>query len=160
MASRGVAPFQTHRMAIDVTATDNRYAQTLGQFDEDLAQAVLDGRITLRRARATQHERESNRVYIEVSGCGWPAPSDDLRGTVVGFTRNRTDCTGPVACALVDGVFVRLDARAAMLYVEVGEHVGTRGQYAEITGWREVDRDEYDRLTGIAEARASMGWTW
>jgi len=160
MGARATVPVTSLRVDLDVTTTDNRYPQTLGQFDGDLAEAVLEGRITLRRARAMQHERESHRVYIEVTGCGWPAPSEDLRGTVVGFTRNRTDCTGPVARAVVDGVFVRLDARPAMLYIVVGEHVGSRGQHAEIVSWREIDRDEYDRLTGIAEVRASMGWAW
>ncbi|TDL43846.1 hypothetical protein [Microbacterium oleivorans] len=151
------APVQPHRVNIDETSTDNRYPQTLGQFDEDLEQAVLHGELTLRRARETQHERESHRMYVETKGCGWPAPSDDLRGTVVGFTRNRLDATGPVAIYRVDGAFLRLDV-GGMLYIELGEHVGRRGQHAEIIGWCRIDRDEFDRLTGIAEVRASMGW--
>lgn len=151
------APVQPHRIEIDETATDNRYPQTLGQFDEDLEQAVLRGEITLRRARATQHERESGRMYVETTGCGWPAPSDDLRGTVVGFTRNRLDVTGPVAVYRVDGAFLRLDI-GGMLYIELGERAGRRNQHAEITSWRRIDRDEFDRLTGLAEMRASLGW--
>lgn len=154
------APVQPHRVQIDETATDNRYPQTLGQLDDDLAAAVLAGEVTLRRARERQHDRESRRMYIEVTGCGWPAPSDDLHGTVVGFTRNRLDATGPVARALVDGAFLRLDARPGMLYIELGDHVGSRSQHAEILGWREIDRDEFDRLTGLAEYRQSMGWNF
>ncbi|MDF2991884.1 MAG: hypothetical protein K0S37_2398 [Microbacterium sp.] len=151
------AVVQAHRVEIDVTATDNRYPQTLGQFDDDLAQAVLDGEVTLRRARETQHERESHRLYIEVTGCN--ATVGGEHGTTVGFTRNRLDATGPVAIYRVDGAFVRLDERPAMMYVELGEHLGSRSQYAEVTGWREIDRDEFDRLTRLAEYRASMGWT-
>lgn len=151
------APAQPHRVEIDEAATDNRYPQTLGQFDEDLERAVLRGEVTLRRARETQHERESRRLYIETKGCGWPAPSDELRGTVVGFTHNRLDATGPVAIYREDGAFLRLDA-GGMLYIELGERAGRRGQYAEITSWRQIDRDEFDRLTGLAEVRASMGW--
>ncbi|MGZ0070007.1 hypothetical protein [Microbacterium arborescens] len=152
------AALQPHRVQVDETATDNRYPQTLGQFDPDLGEAVLRGEVTLRRARETQHERESHRMYIETKGCGWPAPSDDLRGTVVGFTRNRLDPTGAVATYRVDGAFVRLDLRPGMLYIELGEHVGDRSQHAEILGWREIDRDEFDRLTGLAEIRRDMGW--
>jgi hypothetical protein len=154
-----IAAVQAHRVELDETATDNRYPQTLGQIDDDLSTAVLAGEVTLRRARATQHERESRRMYIEVKGCGWPAPSDDLRGTVVGFTRNRLDQTGPVARYLVDGAFVRLDSRPGMLLIELGEHVGSRSQHAEVLGWREITRDEFDRLTGLADARREMGWT-
>lgn len=147
------------RVNIDETATDNQYPQTLGQFDEDLSQAVLTGTVTLRRARSIQHERESRRMYIEVDGCGWPAPSDDLRGTVVGFTRNRLDTTGPVAMYRTDGAFVRLDCRPGMVYVELGDYVGRRLVHAEVLGWREIDRDEFDRLTGLDDVRRSMGWT-
>ncbi|MCC4906957.1 hypothetical protein [Microbacterium sp. cx-59] len=154
------AAVQPHRVAIDEAATDNRYPQTLGQLDDDLSAAVLAGDITLRRARDTQHERESRRMYIEVTGCGWPAPSDDLRGTVVGFTRNRMDYTGTVARALVDGAFVRMDDRPAMVYVELGEHVGDRSQHAEVLAWRYISRDEFDRLTGLDDVRRSMGWPW
>jgi hypothetical protein len=157
---RAGAPLQPHRVQIDESATDNRYPQTLGQFDPDLGEAVLRGEVTLRRARETQHERESRRMYVETKGCGWPAPSDDLRGTVVGFTRNRLDATGAVGIYRVDGAFVRLDVRPGMLYIELGEHVGDRLQHAEILGWREIDRDEFDRLTGLAEARREMGWTF
>lgn len=157
--TKRTAPVQPHRVDIDETTTDNRYPQTLGQLDDDLADAVLAGDLTLRRARHTQEERETHRMYIEVTGCGWPAPTDDLRGTVVGFTHNRTDQTGPVARAVTDGAFVRLDTRPAMLYIELGDHLGTRGQYAEITGYREITRDDFDALTGLTEARRSMGWT-
>lgn len=141
---------------LDETATDNRYPQTLGQLDDDLAQAVLAGDITLRRAQATHYERMANRLYIEVTGCNTTVGEE--HGTTVGFTRNRLDATGPVARYLVDGAFVRLDDGRRMFYVELGEHVGGRSQYAEVIGYREIDRDEFDRLTGLAEMRASMGW--
>lgn len=152
-----VAPVQPNRVTIDETTTDNRYPQTLGQFDDDLADAVLAGDITLRSARATQHEREARRMYIEVTGCNNSVSGE--HGTTVAFTRNRLDATGPVARYLVDGAFVRLDQRPAMIYVELGEHVGSRSQYAEVVSWREIDRDEFDRLAGLTEYRQSMGWT-
>lgn len=141
---------------LNETATDNRYPQTLGQLDDDLAQAVLVGEITLRTAQAKHQARMANRMYIESTGCN--ATVGEEHGTVVAFTRNRMDATGPVARYLIDGAFVRLDDRRAMVYVELGEHVGDRSQYAEIIRWREIDRDEFDRLTGITEMRASMGW--
>lgn len=79
------------------------------------------------------------------------------------------------------GAVVRLDERAAVIYVELGMRalVCTCGaeaiirahhtphcllmsnlstNYREVLGWREIDRDEFDQLTGIASLRAEFGW--
>jgi hypothetical protein len=58
------------------------------------------------------------------------------------------------------GAFVRLDERPAMLYAELGRSTGERGQWSEVVAVREVDRDEFDRLTGLEDVRRSMGWTF
>lgn len=56
------------------------------------------------------------------------------------------------------GAFVRLDERPVMLYAELGASVGERGGWSEVVSVREIDRDEFDRLTGLAGARREMGW--
>ena len=78
------------------------------------------------------------------------------------------------------GALVRLDDRAGIVYVELGMRAlvctcGVEGvrekhhehcnllsnlstSYREVLGWREVDRDEFDRLTGIEGLRVEFGW--
>lgn len=69
------------------------------------------------------------------------------RGIVRGVTR---------ALGHVSGAFVRLDEREAMLYVEL-VHSDEEG-WMKVTSSREIDRDEFDQLTGLAGARRDMGW--
>lgn len=79
------------------------------------------------------------------------------------------------------GAIVRLDDRPVFVYVELGlraltctcgaealrrehhhqhcdlmSHLST--YHREVLGWREIDRDEFDRLTGIAALRSEFGW--
>lgn len=79
------------------------------------------------------------------------------------------------------GAVVRLDERAAVIYVELGMRalICTCGaealfrahhhpdcllmsklstNYREVLGWREIDRNEFDALTGIASLRSELGW--
>ena len=79
------------------------------------------------------------------------------------------------------GGFIRLAERPAMVYVTFGASVtgpcdcwtqsdlerehnpqcstqSGRLTHREVTGSREVTRDEFDALTGLAEVRRSMGW--
>lgn len=79
------------------------------------------------------------------------------------------------------GAIVRLDERPVVIYVELGMMalVCTCGaealvrthhnpgcllmsnlstNYREVISWREIDRDEFDELTGIASLRTEFGW--
>lgn len=66
----------------------------------------------------------------------------------------------------VRGVFVRLDHPETgrmdvgdMLYIEVGAvPLGENGWYREIISSRVVDREQFDRMTGIADLRRDLGW--
>lgn len=86
--------------------------------------------------------------------------------------------------AALAGYFVRLDERPAMIYAAVGARVvgpcdcyvqfdadsphtpqcrtlrdlATSNWY-EIATSREIDRDEFDQITGLAQIRREMGWT-
>jgi len=79
------------------------------------------------------------------------------------------------------GAMVQLDDRPAIVYVELGmralmctcgadalnrEHhnpacnlmSNLSTNYREVLGYREIDRDTFDSLTGIAALRAEFGW--
>lgn len=113
-------------------------------------------------------------IYTESTGCTTYINGE--RGTLTGFTS---------FLAQVTGAFVRLDERPAMLYVTLGrrssgpcdcpaqfrtqEHraepagsrcrtLSGRTTHHEFVSAREVDRDEFDRLTAITELRAELGW--
>lgn len=88
-----------------------------------------------------------NTLYTETSGT--TAYIGGKRGTVVQFTR---------ALGRKTGAFVRLAEEPVMLYVLLAGATGSRGQWHEIGAWREINRDEFDRLTGLTEARQSLGW--
>ncbi len=80
-----------------------------------------------------------------------------------------------------DGAIVRLDDRPVFVYVELGlraltctcgaealrrehhhQHCNLMSNlstyHREVLGWREINRDEFDRLTGIAALRSEFGW--
>lgn len=61
----------------------------------------------------------------------------------------------PTPADPADGVFVRLAEREAMLYVDIRPD---GSDWPEILGWRQISRDEFDHLTGLTDARRSMGW--
>jgi hypothetical protein len=69
------------------------------------------------------------------------------RGTVRCVTRSLGQVTG---------AFVRLDEREAMLYVELVH--SEKDGWMDVAASREIDRDEFDRLTGLADARRDLGW--
>jgi hypothetical protein len=137
-------PVQAHRIDISATDAPQHFIQGM---DEDLVQLVESGDITLRRAKAQQQERDAQRIYIETTGT--TAHVGGERGTVTGVHR-----LGPDSWV---GAFVKLDERPAMLYVE-GIYAGNRRQYMTVTSSREIDRDEFDRITGLDQAREGMGW--
>lgn len=97
-------------------------------------------------------------LYTEVTGT--TAILADQRGTVTGLH------THPAHGTL--GAFVRLDgpvdaegryiAPGAMLYVTLGARVGERGERHEVTGWRVINRDEFDRILELDTLRADLGW--
>lgn len=128
-------------------------------FDADIEEAVAEGRISFRSALQEQHERDDNRMHVYcIEGCTWLTPDRSIRGMVVGFTTNRRVIIDGVIQNVIDGAFIRVDGTTTILYVELGELSGDRSDYREILGWRVIDRDEFDRLTGIADARTAMGW--
>jgi hypothetical protein len=113
----------------------------------------------------------SETIYTEVTGCTTYIGGE--RGVLVEFTKG--------IAGYITGGFVRLDERPAMIYVTFGKRVTgpcecwsqsdpSRGHnplcralsdrltHREVTGSREVTRDEFDALTGLAEVRRSMGW--
>ena len=80
-----------------------------------------------------------------------------------------------------DGAIVRLDDRPVFVYVELGlralictcgaeplrrEHhhpqcdlmSNLSTYHREVIGWREIERDEFDQLTGVAALRSEFGW--
>lgn len=110
-------------------------------------------------------------IYTETRGCTTYINGE--RGTLVEFT------TG--VAGYLTGGFIRLAERPAMVYVTFGASVtgpcdcwtqsdlerehnpqcstqSGRLTHREVTGSREVTRDEFDALTGLAEVRRSMGW--
>ena len=98
--------------------------------------------------RADNGSIEAQTLYIEVSGCN--ATINGERGRTVGFTHAVGNVTS--------GAFIRLDDRPAMLYVELGHRAGERNERAEILTAREIDREEFDQLAGIARLRRELGW--
>lgn len=137
------APVQAHRIDISTTDAPQHFIQGM---DEDLVQLVESGDITLRRAKAQQQERDAQRIYIETTGT--TAIIDGQRGTVTGVHR-----LGPESWV---SAFVKLDS-GATLYVE-GIYAGNRRQYMTVTSSREIDRDEFDHITGLSRVRREMGW--
>lgn len=53
--------------------------------------------------------------------------------------------------------FVHLDS-GQMLHVQLGKSTGDRDQWHEVRTFREIDREEFDRLTEIDTLRRDMGW--
>lgn len=89
----------------------------------------------------------TDRIYAETSGT--TCYVNGQRGTVRGFTRMGSRRTG---------AFISLDERPAMLYAELGHNFGDREQYNEVTAYREITRDDFDRIVGIPEIRTELGW--
>lgn len=91
----------------------------------------------------------SDTIYTEVKGttCYWKGE----RGTVVQLLR-------PSASSLPTSALIRLANRPAMLLAQLGGTHGDRNQWHEIRDAIEINRDDFDRLTGLAEVRREMGW--
>ena len=59
------------------------------------------------------------------------------------------------------GAFVRIEAgtfAGTMLFVKLGASLGDRRELSEILEAHVITRDEFDAMTGIAEARRQSGW--
>lgn len=98
-------------------------------------------------------------IYTEATGT--TCYLGGQRGTVTGLH------THPAHGVL--GAFIRLDgptdaagvymAPGPMLYADLGRATGERGQYHEVTAWRVIDRDQFDRITGLDTLRRDLGWS-
>lgn len=120
-------------------------------IDRDLVHAVEAGEITLRRAKEQQWTRDAGRIYIG-AGAGGNITVDGEHGVVTGIHYfGRSEIGAPVAA------FVKLDNRPAMLFVE-GVFAGDKGEHMTIGEAREIDRDEFDRITTIDVVRRQSGW--
>jgi len=97
------------------------------------------------------HTEVPDTLYAETSGTLCHINGE--RGTVRGL-RYAYGHANPATHA-----YVVLDERPVMLLVELGQRLGDRLSWAEVTGVREISRDEFDRLTGLEELRRGMGWT-
>jgi hypothetical protein len=90
----------------------------------------------------------TNTIYTEVRGT--TAIIAGKRGTVTAIHHSSIDSS-------TDGAFVSWD-QGGMAYVTTGQRTGDRGQHHEVQAVREIDRDEFDALSGIAALRTQLGW--
>lgn len=106
---------------------------------------------------------------INVLNASTTAVLNGQRGTLIELHKEpRPGTTGP--WFVVIGAFVRLDGPhdhagrfmtpGPMLYVTLREEVRSAFEVPErdVTGWRVIDRDEFDRLTGLDVLRCNLGW--
>lgn len=87
-------------------------------------------------------------IYTEVRGT--TAIIAGKRGTVTAIHHSPIDSS-------TDGAFVSWD-EGGMAYVTTGQRVGDRGQHHEVQSVRDIDRDEFDVLSGLAQIRGELGW--
>ncbi|WP_228941810.1 hypothetical protein [Nocardioides sp. Leaf374] len=90
-----------------------------------------------------------DRLYVEVAGTNCYIAGTP--GVVAEVVRDLDPRRVPCAA------FVQLDL-GPMLYVTLGRAVGDREQWREVVVFRQIDRDEFDRLTELAQLRHEMGW--
>lgn len=94
-------------------------------------------------------------MYTEVAGC------IVYIGGRLGETKSFRHSSGRTVGAFVQLANPEAETWAGdMLYVELSAvPVGDRGTHREILNHRTISRDEFDVLTGLAQARRDMGWT-
>ena len=85
-------------------------------------------------------------IYTEVSGTNFIP--ERLSARIVGFTYSQ---------GVVTGAFAVVDISNVMLYLTLGRRTED-GKHHEVESWRAIDREEFDHLTGLADARRGMGW--
>lgn len=92
-------------------------------------------------------------IYVEVPNT--TAIIEGKRGTVTSIHYSPIDHS-------VDGAFVGWDD-GGTAYVTTGRHAGserTDGHWThrEVESVREIDRDEFDALSGLSAIRTQLGW--
>ena len=98
----------------------------------------------------TDRENETSRVYVAVAGCN--CIIDGTHGYVTGFHKEGRHLVGAfVHCPIKDG-------KGPTLYVELGKITGERGEHREVTSYRVIDREEFDRLNTLDQLRRDLGW--
>lgn len=92
-------------------------------------------------------------IYVEVAGT--TAIIGGRRGTVTSLHFSPIDRT-------IDGAFVGWDG-GGTAYVTTGRHAGSERMgghwtHHEVESVRDIDRDEFDALSGLAAIRSQLGW--
>lgn len=92
-------------------------------------------------------------IYVE--GSGTNCIIGGRRGVITSLHYSPIDHS-------VDGAFVGWD-EGGTAYVTTGRHAGTERMgghwtHREIESVREIDRDEFDALSGLASIRTQLGW--
>jgi hypothetical protein len=93
---------------------------------------------------------ETSHVYVAVTGCN--CIIDGMHGYVTCFHKEGRHLVGAfVHCPIKDG-------KGPMLYVELGKITGERGEHREVTSYRVIGREEFDRLNTLDQLRRDLGW--
>jgi len=104
-------------------------------------------------AYAAQATPSADLIYVEVPGT--TAILGGRRGTVTALHHSPIDRS-------VDGAFIGWDD-GGTAYVTTGRHAGElrrHGGYThrEVDAVRDIGRDEFDVLSGLAAMRTQLGW--
>lgn len=97
--------------------------------------------------------KQVDTIYVETSGT--IAIIGGKRGTVTALHHSSIDSS-------VDGAFIGWDD-GGTAYVTTGRHAGANrggGHYThrEVASVRNIDRDEFDLLSGLTAIRKQLGW--
>jgi len=88
-------------------------------------------------------------VWIGTTGCG--VHLGGSRATTTGILYSRT------GRRRAEALLVRFDLGGGRALVEV--EPTAEGNWGKIKRWYMVDRDQFDKVAGIDEIRAEMGWS-
>ncbi|ACE79830.1 hypothetical protein KBG_82 [Mycobacterium phage KBG] len=84
----------------------------------------------------------------------------DLHGYVTGTLYGDWGTTATSVFAMAARHDDPEDAKYRMVHIELGRKIADRSYGSEYTvkSWRWIDRDDFDRIIGMNEIRASFGW--
>lgn len=90
----------------------------------------------------------AEKVYIETRGTN--ATVAGRHGIVTGFTYSNID-------GQTRGAFFATDD-GTMMFLELGAYLGERDAWKAVESAREITRDQFDILSGLAPLRSELGW--